>query len=137
MKQLLKRYPVITVCPTCKHDLHVTKLACDHCDTIVEGNFGLSKFNYLDSEKLYFIEVFIKNRGSIKAIEKEMNISYPTVKKLLDDVIVGLGYDVTESDDASQKESSVQQKPKSNVLEKLEKGEISVEEALKLIKKGE
>jgi hypothetical protein len=66
-----------------------------------------------------------------------MNISYPTVKKLLDDVIVGLGYDATDDEDAPQKEAPATSKQKSEVLEKLGKGEISVEDALKLIKKGE
>lgn len=136
MKDSKKRHPVFTTCPTCKHDLYVTKLECEHCDTSIEGSFGLSKFNYLDSEKLYFIEIFVKNRGSIKAIEKELNISYPTVKKMLDDVIVGLGYSLDEeSEQPTIKETS--SKLKASILEQIEKGELSVEKALKMLKKGE
>ncbi|MCD8561977.1 MAG: DUF2089 domain-containing protein [Acholeplasmataceae bacterium] len=131
--------PVLTTCPVCKHELRVQKLHCDHCHTTIDGSFTLSKFNYLETEKLYFIEIFIKNRGNIKQIEKELNISYPTVKKMLDEVIVGLGYSITDDDDTFQrqteKEEPVQKNLKTSILEKIEKGELSVQDALDLLKK--
>lgn len=87
---------IISNCPVCQEELIVKTLACNNCHTEVTGEFKLSKFNYLTTEELYFIEVFMKNRGSIKAVEKELNISYPTVKKQLDDVITSLGYDIDD-----------------------------------------
>ena len=128
------KYPVISECPVCHKDLVVTKLACEHCGTQVEGNFVLSKFNYLDTDKLYFIEVFVKNRGNIKAIEKEMDLSYPTIKKMLDDVIEELGYSV----DGVTEEVEVEEGPKVSkveILDKINKGELTVEEATKLLRK--
>lgn len=134
-----KVYPVISVCPVCKHDLRVAKLKCDHCDTVIEGDFTLSKFNYLETDKLYFIEVFIKNRGNIKAIEKELNISYPTVKKMLDEVITVLGYSPDQyGDDDFESEQTKKAKNKdwkTSVLDRIEKGELKVNEAIDLIKK--
>lgn len=115
---------VIGECPICQSDLKVTQLKCVSCGTELHGSFQLSKFNYLTKEHLYFIEVFIKNRGNIKQIEKELGISYPTVKKNLDEVIVSLGYELSEEDKAK----------KEDVFAKLEKGEISASEAAKLIK---
>ena len=115
---------VIGECPICNSDLTVTKLQCSNCHTELSGEFQLSKFNYMTKEDLYFIEVFIKNRGNIKQIEKELGISYPTVKKTLDEVIVSLGYEVSEEDKVKKDE----------VFAKLEKGEISAKEAAKLIK---
>ena len=115
---------VIGECPICKSDLQVTKLSCNNCGTGISGNFTLSKFNYLSKEHLYFIEVFIKNKGNIKQIEKELGISYPTVKKNLDEVILSLGYEVNDEDKMK----------KSVIFEKLEKGEISALEAAKLLK---
>jgi hypothetical protein len=139
MDKNLKVNPVLSTCPVCKHELRVEKLHCDYCHTSIEGSFTLSKFNYLETEKLYFIEVFIKNRGNIKQIEKELNISYPTVKKMLDEVIVGLGYSVSEDDDAflrnQEKEEPVKKAEKASVLERIEKGELSVQQALELLKK--
>jgi len=115
---------VIGACPICESDLIVTKLKCVNCETEISGKFQLSKFNYLSKEHLYFIEVFIKNRGSIKQIEKELGISYPTVKKNLDDVIQSLGYEVSEEDKIK----------KEDIFKKLEKGEITALEAANLMK---
>ncbi len=133
------KYPVLSECPVCHHDLHVTKLECEHCSTVLEGSFTLSKFNYLDTEKLYFIEIFVKNRGNIKAIEKEMNLSYPTIKKMLDEVITVLGYNPEGSEETpSQPLPPPNIKSKLNrteVLDKLEKGEITVAEAIETLGK--
>ncbi|MDY0338538.1 MAG: DUF2089 domain-containing protein [Acholeplasmataceae bacterium] len=135
-----KKHPVLTTCPVCKHELNVVKLHCEHCDTEVTGTFTLSKFNYLETEKLYFIEIFIKNRGNIKAIEKELNISYPTVKKMLDEVIVGLGYsaDYDEEEDIKEKENKkdLKNQIKQTILEQIEKGQMTVNEALEALKKN-
>ncbi|MBE0700523.1 MAG: DUF2089 domain-containing protein [Acholeplasmataceae bacterium] len=136
MKERTKKNPVITTCPVCKHDLHVVKMQCEYCDTTIEGSFSFSKFNYLETEKLYFIEIFIKNRGNIKAIEKELNISYPTVKKMLDDVIVGLGYSLEAYDDDLIREKEEPKLSKVSILEKISKGELSVADAVDLLKKG-
>ena len=115
---------VIGECPICQSDLKVTKLQCTSCNTEISGEFQLSKFSYLSKEHLYFIEVFIKNKGNIKQIEKELGISYPTVKRNLDEVIVSLGYEVSSEEKANKEE----------IFKKLENGEITASEAAKLIK---
>ena len=137
MKERNKVNPVLATCPVCKHNLNVVKLHCDHCETTIEGDFTLSKFNYLETEKLYFIEVFMKNRGNIKMIEKELNISYPTVKKMLDEVIVKLGYSLEPFDEEQiVKESVADKVNKASILEKIEKGELTVADAIEIFKKG-
>lgn len=119
-----KTYHAPLQCPVCKENMEIQTLYCNECQTTVEGHFHVSKFNYLEVETQYFIEIFIKNRGNIKAIEKELNISYPTVKKLLDETIMKLGYkvniDMDELDD--------------DPLQLLKEGKISVEEAAKRLK---
>ncbi len=137
-KQSSKKYPVISECPVCHHDLEVVQLACSHCSTEIKGQFTLSKFNYLDTEKLYFIEVFVKNRGNIKAIEKEMGYSYPTIKKMLDDVVVGLGYQLDGKEEKEEKEEKEDETPDTSrveILDKIDKGEITPEEAAELLAK--
>jgi len=135
------KYPVLSSCPVCHNELSVVKLHCENCNTSLDGHFSLSKFNYLDTDKLYFIEVFVKNRGNIKAIEKEMNLSYPTIKKMLDDVIIGLGYTIEGSEEINQQSStqpSQQEKSKvsrAEVLDQLEKGTISVTDAIEKLGK--
>ena len=115
---------VIGKCPVCDDELKVTELTCNRCKTKISGEFCLDKFCRLDKEKRYFAEIFIKNRGSIKEIEKELGISYPTVRKLLDEVIVALGYNT---------KSEPTEAEKNEILEKLSKGEISSDEALKML----
>lgn len=137
-------YPVVSTCPICHHDLHVVKLQCENCDTALEGRFSLSKFNYLTTEQLYFIELFVKNRGNIKSVEKEMDLSYPTIKKMLDDVIIGLGYKPDDQEDAPKSKEKDKEKEKEpegpkvsklDILEKINTAELSVEAALEMIKK--
>lgn len=118
-------YKLISRCPVCSEKLKVIKLKCSHCNTVIENEFKLSKFDYLNKEQLGFIETFIKCRGSIKEVEKELGISYPTVRAKLDDVITGLGYVVKET---KQKEETT------GILDALESGEISPDEAINRLK---
>lgn len=133
-RKTLKKYPVMSECPVCNNDLEVKKLSCGHCGTEIDGLFTLSKFNYLSTEKLFFIETFVKNRGNIKAIEKELGYSYPTIKKMLDDVISDLGYSVDQKDEEIL-ENEEPKKTKIEILNMIDSGEISVEEATKLLAK--
>ncbi|MDP4143331.1 MAG: DUF2089 domain-containing protein [Bacillota bacterium] len=119
-------YKIITQCPVCSSKLTVTKLKCRKCDTVIENNFELSKFSYLSTEQLNFIEVFIKCKGNIKDVERELGISYPTVRGKLEDVIAALGYSAP---------AKAKQDDNSEIISRLEKGEISAEEALNLLKK--
>lgn len=49
---------VISRCPVCNNELTVARLKCECCDTVIENNFRLSKFDYLSDEELYFTETF-------------------------------------------------------------------------------
>lgn len=114
---------VIGKCPVCSNDLEVVRLSCNSCGTVVEGNFRLCKFCYLTKEQKDFAEIFIKNRGNIKEIEKDLGISYPTVKNKLENLIQALGYKSEPQKDSYKKE----------ILERLNNGEITAEEAIALL----
>lgn len=118
---------LITRCPITNDPLIVQKLYSKKANITIEGDFLLSKFNLLKDEHLYFIELFIKNRGNIKAVEKELNVSYPSVKKLLDETIEGLGYQIPDEvrDDIST----------SNILKQVQDKKITSEEAFKILSK--
>lgn len=118
-------HKVLSQCPVCHKQLNVQKLKCGSCQTIIENEFKLSKFDYLTSEQLYFIETFIKCRGSIKEVEKEMGISYPTVRAKLDEVIISLGY-MPKQPQAT--------KDTSRLLDAIEKGELTPDEVIKELK---
>lgn len=72
-----------------------------------------------------FLETFIKNRGNIKEVEKDLGISYPTVKNKLENVIEALGYTPRYNEPRVDKKE---------VLKKLNEGEISSDEAIKLLR---
>jgi hypothetical protein len=124
-KELKMSYKLIKDCPVCGSTLKATRLSCVTCGTVIESDFELSRFEQLNKEQLNFIEIFLKNRGSIKDVEREMGISYPTVRGKLNDVIKSLGYSVHEEPLPDI----------ADVISKLEKGNINIDEAIKNIKK--
>lgn len=132
-------YKVLNKCPVCKDRLKIEKLKCNSCGTVIENQFELSKFDYLDDEQLYFAEVFIKCRGSIKDVEKHLGISYPTVRAKLDDVINSLNsvegrVKIKGScTDKPIERKSARANNINDILDKLEKGEITAEQATKLL----
>lgn len=107
----------------------ITKLACNHCHTKVEGEFVACKFCRLPKEQLEFVEVFLKCRGNIKDVEKELSISYPTVKNRLEGVLQSLGY----RDEKPATSQDVTQRYE--ILNALESGEITSVEATQQLRK--
>lgn len=116
-------------CPACGSDLEVTRLQCFNCDTGIEGRFETCKFCLLTREQQDFIETFIRVRGNIREVERELGISYPTVRNRLDQVTRALGYDVRESEEDRRADEERRQ-----ILARLNRGELSPDEAVKLLK---
>ena len=115
-------------CPSCSSPLAVTQLTCTVCGTGVVGKFELSPFFRLKPESLKFLEVFVRNRGNVKEMERETGESYWTIRRQLDEVIAEMGFEQTtpSEDELSQK--------RQEILAQLSRGEITVQEATRLIK---
>lgn len=128
MKQI-----IITKCPICNEDLTVSKLHCESCNIEISGDFTFNPLLKLDKEQLTFVMTFLKNQGNIKGVEKEMNISYPTVKKILSEVLNSLGLESTEEEKSSIKEGNKESKRK-EILDMLSKKEITFEECKRMLK---
>lgn len=124
-------HQVIGTCPVCAGELHVARLHCPTCDTAIEGDFTLGSSYRLGREQLQFLEVFIKNRGSLKDVGAELGISYPTVTNRLNDILITMGYAdrVKATDDAG-----VSAEQRRDILERLARGEISADEAARLLR---
>jgi len=120
-------------CPVCGEKLVITKLGCPRCSTAIEGSFQPCEFCRLSEDELEFVKVFIKCRGSIKDVEKELGISYPTVRGKLDSVIKSLGY--IPNDKEREKEIEDKAKARLEILDQLSKGEISAKDAAEKLKK--
>jgi hypothetical protein len=74
-------------CPSCQSGLKVKSLQCSHCGTSVDGMFPLPPLASLSATDQLFALNFIKYSGSIKEMAKHLNLSYPTVRNMLDDII--------------------------------------------------
>lgn len=113
----------LTKCPVCDGELIITRYECNNCRTKIEGNFEQTGFSELNDEQIEFIKVFLVSHGSIKEVEKQLGISYPTVKNRLADIVKALTGNELE-------------KPKNlDILDMIDQGDLSVEDALKMIER--
>jgi len=115
-------------CPVCGGDLIVTSLACRECDTRLEGRFEHSAFSQLNEEQLAFVELFVRNEGKITRMEADMELSYPTIRNRLMEIIRALGYEPGEDEFAGLSDEE-----RKRILDDLDAGKINYEEALRLI----
>ena len=107
----------------------VQKVTIDGEDVAIEGEFELPPLARLKADDQIFVAVFVKCHGSIKQMEKQFGISYPTVKNRLNRISEQFGFvDVETLEDTPVS---------SDVLAQLERGEIAVEDAIELMNRGE
>jgi hypothetical protein len=86
----------------------------------IEGSFSLPPLANLSAEDQVFVMAFVRGHGSIKEMEEMFGISYPTVKNRINRI-------------AGQLElvEIVKATPREDVIEQLERGDISAEEAIR------
>ena len=85
-------HDVIATCPVCANELTITRLHCRGCGSALEGEFGVGRFGRLDREQLSLLESFLRSRGNLKEMERELGISYPTVRGRVDALVRALGF---------------------------------------------
>jgi hypothetical protein len=112
---------LITRCPFCGDELAITRLSCCGCNTQIDSQLEIPLFFRLPADLQQFVLIFLRCQGKISDVEKELGISYPTVCKRLDLVNELLGNKGTPAD-------------RTQILEQLERGEITVPEATQLLK---
>jgi len=92
-------------------------------DIALEGSFELPPMARLTMEDQIFVTAFVRSHGSIKDMEELFGISYPTVKNRLNRISQQLEFvDINPP------------LPQSEILDQLDKGELSVEDALKKLR---
>jgi len=119
-------------CPLCGGEILVTRLYCRDCDTTIEGRFTGTPFSQLTPEQLSFVETFVRCEGKITRMEDEIGLSYPTIRNRLHEVIRALGYEPGGGD-----EPKLTDEDRQRILEDLDAGRISAEEAMQLLKEAE
>ena len=118
----------LSKCPVCDGELTVTRLHCETCDTAIEGRFANAAFAGLTPEQLDFIETFVRCEGKLTRMQDEMALSYPTIRNRLQEVIRALGYEPDK-----EETPEISNEDRLDVLEKLDSGSISAEEAMRLL----
>jgi hypothetical protein len=123
-------HPLPSQCPICQGEITVTRINCRDCNSTIEGNFSSRTFSQLSPEQMDFVESFVRLEGKIKHMEKELEVSYPTIRKKLHGVIRALGYEPGGVDDLASLSDEERQK----ILNDLDEGKINYEDAMKQLK---
>lgn len=109
--------PTPSRCPSCGGDLTVTRLKCGACEAVVEGEFSPCPVCRLDENERDLFGLFMQARGNLKDVQRELGVSYPTVRARIDRMF-----------EQYEQMGSHLHTPM-DVLKLLEAGEIDVDEA--------
>lgn len=124
---------ILGTCPVCGDELTVTRLHCRSCDTTIEGHFSIGRLDRLNPEQWRFVEAFVRNEGRLNRLEKELSMSYPTLRSRLHDVIRAMGYEVGQEEAAAP---PITEDERRRILDDLDAGRISSAEAAELLRGG-
>jgi hypothetical protein len=133
-------HDVISTCPVCSGELAVTRLHCRSCGTTLEGEFSVGRFGRLTKEQLALLESFLRSRGNLRDMERELGISYPTVRSRVEALVRALGFgprDGEESaDEAAESAAATAQiaADRQSILERLARKEMTAEDAAAAIR---
>jgi hypothetical protein len=127
-------HDVISICPVCASELAVTRLNCRSCGTTLEGDFSVGRFGRLNRDQVVLLESFLRSRGNLRDMERELSISYPTVRSRVEALVRALGFGPRDGDDQDTVVSDVPAADRQHILEALARHEISAEDAASAIR---
>jgi len=127
-------------CPCCEgSEMIIRELECPSCGIHITGAFQMpdSPFENLTSEQVSFMLNYIRCEGRFNRLEEELNLSYPTLRNRLNDLIVALGFE-------PGKETAPEPEPvpvmttemRKQILNDLHEGKITFDQAQVLLKGG-
>lgn len=122
-------YAAPSRCPVCRSELEVSRVHCPSCDTTIDGRFTGGPFAHLTAEHLDFIVTFVRCEGRINRMEQELGLSYPTIRNRLLEVIRALGFEPGKEEPVE-----VSAEKRNSVLEDLESGKISADDAMRMLR---
>jgi hypothetical protein len=137
-------HDVISTCPVCSGELAITRLHCRSCGTTLEGDFSVGRFGRLSREQLALLESFLRSRGNLRDMERELGLSYPTVRSRVEALVRALGFgprsdadepavEATDPASAAADAAAILQ-ARQQLLERLARHEISAEDAADAIR---
>ncbi len=119
--------PLLTTCPVCNERLSVVRLHCPNCDTSIEGRFETGRWGLLSRDQLEFLETFIRCEGKFTRMEKELGLSYPTLRGRFTEIVRHMGFAV------GPEEAMAGDEDRHVILDELAAGKISSAEAMRLL----
>ncbi len=127
-------HDVIATCPVCSNELSVTRLHCAECGTTLEGDFSVGRFGRLSREQLSLLESFLRARGNLREMERELGLSYPTIRGRVDALVRSLGLGGAEPEAGepvvtSRRTAGADAGARRAILERLARREIGADEA--------
>jgi hypothetical protein len=114
---------VLEQCPSCGGQLDITRLNCTTCETIVLGRYQPCPFCKLEPDNTHFLLTFAQCRGNVKEMERELGISYWTIRRKLDELVEALGMEAKSPEKADTTAQELE------ILEQVNRGELGVAEA--------
>lgn len=131
-------HDVIATCPVCSSELAVTRLHCGSCGTTLEGDFSVGRFGRLSRDQMTLLESFLRSRGNLRDMERELGISYPTVRSRVEALVRALGFgprgDEDDTDETTASTPAAGGGSRQEILERLARHEIGAEEAAAAIR---
>ena len=140
-------HDVIATCPVCANELFVTRLRCAGCGTTLEGEFGVGRYARLTRDQVIVLESFLRSRGNLRDMERELGISYPTVRARVEALVRALGFGPRDEIEGATEGPPAASAPpaatanadaihagRRDVLERLARHELSAEEAAEAIR---
>jgi hypothetical protein len=124
-----KRHAMPTHCPVSGEPLEVTRLQAPNSGVVIEGRFEPNEFALLDPTSLDMLRLFVKVRGNLKEMERILGVSYPTVRARFEALLHALGYEPTADSEPVEAGGAAPSAERSAVLDRLQRGELSPEEA--------
>ena len=129
--------------PVSGGELYVSELANDESGITMRGRFEIPRYSRLDDDQRRFLETFLRCRGMFNAVERELGISYPTVKSRLEALLNALDLKpieprTNEKNGAAEKAAMEKAAAarRAEILDKLSAGEIDAEEAKQRLRAG-
>lgn len=118
-------HPIPSRDPVSGGELYVSELASEDSGITIRGKFEIPRYAKLDAEQQRFLETFLRCRGMLASMEREMGMSYPTLRSRLDALLAALDLEPVKDTHRTEKNSE----KKTKILDQLERGEITAEEA--------
>ena len=126
--------PLPRRCPLTGGEIVVTRFYCPDADVSVEGRFAVEQppFAQLAPEQVKFIEIFVRNEGKLNRMEGELNLSYPTLRLRLQEIIRAMGYEPGKEEPPPP--ATLSSEERRRVLDDLDAGKLTIDEAMKKLR---